>query len=851
MKILVLLCFILSVGMRGLASTPPDFTIKSSPSWKKEIKFELRQKDYSQSGEISYLLIDWQENEAEAAYNYHYYMRLNNETGVQNNSQLYFSFDPSYQQLAINKIRLYRDGKVIDQLDRENIEVMRNETNVDRLMYDGTYSAVAILKDVRIGDVLEYEITLTGKNPIWGDHFYGRHQLAYNQEIDELYQASLLYPNQYFQYKLTGDAEEPVISQSNGLKCLEWHRRNVKPIFTDEATPGWYAAYPVAEISTFKSWPEVKKWESKLFDFSILTPQIDQFIKDENYNKTPEDLIRMIRFVQKDIRYLGMEMGIFSHQPHHPAKILNQRFGDCKDKSYLLATMLRKIGVEAWPALVNTTLTKQLPDHLPSSLIFDHVIVKFRWDGKDYWVDATDSGQKGGLDRLSFPLLGFALVIDGQNNGLEAIPVKNFNKIEIEENYWVNDSASDVTYQVLSSFYGDIADIKRSNHQNISDYKIRDNYLNFYSSYLNNVAWGNDTALSYVDNQEDNIFTTTEKLVISDLWKQTDENDSELYASFNPFNMYEFLTYTKDQERSMPLNVYHPVAVDQTITIHFPRYKVFNLSNKTDSVVNDIFRFVCSQTSNPELNQFSLHFTYETKTDYVPVDQMKKYFEDYNKLSDLCKHNFYWGMTEEAGSDIFYASVIFILLLLGGSIWGLTKLYRLDLGTSFSPQLPMAFGGWLIIPIIGLHIIPLICLSHIVNPNYFSSALWQAVLGLNPGQPVLTGGTFFFELFYNAAIIVFSTFLLVLMYQRRSIFPMLYIALRVFSLSGIILDEFLMYFINGQQPDISNITREIIYAAVWIPYFALSERVKETFTRTYHSQVGTPESKPKEELCLE
>lgn len=834
MKKLVLVCFILLFGMSGFASTQPDYTIESSPNWKKEIAFEVNKKDYSQGGEVTYLLVDWQENEAAASYNYHYCMRLNNESGVQNNSQLYFSFDPSYQKLAINKIRLYRNGKFIDQLNRENIEVMRNETNVDRLMYDGTYSAVVILQDVRIGDILEYEYTLKGKNPIWGDHFYNRHQLAFSVEIEELYQSTLVQEDQYFQYKTIGGATEPAINQVNKLKRLEWHKKNIKPIFSDDATPRWYPAYPMAELSSFKNWPEVKMWERKLFDFSLPTPEVDQFIKEENFQKTEEDLVRMIRFVQKDIRYLGMEMGIFSHKPHKPGKILTQRFGDCKDKSYLLSTMLRKVGIEAWPALVSTSLTKQLADHLPSSLIFDHVIVKFKWNGQDYWVDATDSSQQGGLDKLTFPKLWYALVIDEQETDLERIPEQDLNTVKIIENYYIPDSISDVKYQVKTDFSGNIANVKRSNIINNSIYESRDNFLNFYSSYLNKIAWENDSSLKYVDNQQENTFTTIENLVISEMWQKNQDDDSELYASFNPFNLYEFLSYTKDQERNTPLTIYHPVSVDHTITIHFPTYKVFNVTNESDSVVNDIFRFVFTQTCDPKNHQFSLHFAYETKTDHVPVEQLKSYFEDYDKLSDLCENSFYWGMDESPTNDFFYASALFILLLLGTSIWGLPRLYRMNLGTTSSNYPPDAFGGWLIIPMIGLHFMPISCLAHLIQTNYFSKTLWSGVLSLNPAQPFLTGGAFFFELFYNVSIIIFSIFLLVLMYQKRSTFPILYIAIRVFALSGIMLDQLLMYFINGQSPYMSDIVRELVYAAIWIPYFALSERVQDTFTRCWN-----------------
>ena len=59
-----------------------------------------------------------------------------------------------------------------------------------------------------------------------------------------------------------------------------------------------------------------------------------------------------LQFVQNKIRYVSLSFGSNAYHPHHPDEVLQNRYGDCKDKSLLLLSLLRAAGIQAWPALV-------------------------------------------------------------------------------------------------------------------------------------------------------------------------------------------------------------------------------------------------------------------------------------------------------------------------------------------------------------------------------------------------------------------------------------------------------------------------------------------------------------------
>ena len=782
--------FLLLVYISSFAVNIPTFDIQKSPEWKVKIPLEIPDKDFATSGDASFILLDWQANNLLHESNYRMVVRLNNEEGVQNNSQVTFSFDPSYQKLAINKIIIHRGKSEINHLNRSEIELMRNEKNADRFIYDGSYLAVVILKDVRVGDVLEYEYTLKGENPVFSGLTYSYVSQAFRSEVLRIYQRILVSASETLNVKAIEQGQLPVVSVNGNTKSLIWDINSRPAIFTDANIPSWYNAYPACEISSFKDWKEVKHWGQKLFKLNTETPQLDVLMLDRKFGKTDQGIIEAIRFVQDEIRYLGIETGIHSHQPHQPEEVLKNRFGDCKDKSYLLVELLRKLGIEAWPAYVNTSNKGHVDDNVPSPFAFNHVIVKFHYNDSDYWVDPTINQQRGPLSLLCLPNYQKALVLDDKNTMFDEIPVSTFDRVIIDENLWFTDSTAEVKYEVKSVYHGNMANSKRSYHLGTPIAEIRENYINFCSGYYNNLKWAGDSALQYTDYPETNTFEVRESYLIPDFWEQRGVDTVELNATINPYNLYEFLSYTKDQSRKMPFSIMYPVDVNYSIVMHFPEYKEIGFLPNKDSIVNKAYTFYRRSAVDKKDHTYTLNYTYVTKADHVSIGEQKAYFKDYNRLSGLCDENIKWGMATE-NAKLFWPSIMITLLFAGVMSWILLFVYRSDFGIKETGKYPLDFGGWLILPMIGLCYTPFKLGYEIINTGYFSQTLWDNFISQYDGGPFLIGSFFYFELLFNVSIVVVSIFLIVLMFQKRVTFPKIYIWFRVVVLAGILLDAIL------------------------------------------------------------
>ena len=155
---------------------------------------------------------------------------------------------------------------------------------------------------------------------------------------------------------------------------------------------------------------------------------------------------------------------------------------------------------------------------------------------------------------------------------------------------------------------------------------------------------------------------------------------------------------------------------------------------------------------------------------------------------------------------------------------------------------PVGLGGWLILPIIGLFITPLFVGATVVNnvlPS-FKPEVWSVLT--TPGTEAyhpLWAPLIIFETIANVILIIGAIVLLVLLFQKKKIFPKLMIGLYLFNVLVVGVDFLaLASFITETFPEIAkevtadatrNLTSGVVAAAIWVPYFFVSERVKNTF----------------------
>ena len=174
----------------------------------------------------------------------------------------------------------------------------------------------------------------------------------------------------------------------------QWHWlvQDVEAVKPEQDMPPWrgIAAKMVVALEppggrnkAFQTWQEMGTWYLALTDGRRdLSPEIRQKVV-ELTAQLPTPLARMqalAGFVQKDIRYVAIELGIGSMQPHPAAEVFANHFGDCKDKVTLLSAMLKEIGIESYYVIINTN-RGSITATTPPNLGFNHAILAVQLPG--------------------------------------------------------------------------------------------------------------------------------------------------------------------------------------------------------------------------------------------------------------------------------------------------------------------------------------------------------------------------------------------------------------------------------------------------------------------------------------
>jgi hypothetical protein len=150
---------------------------------------------------------------------------------------------------------------------------------------------------------------------------------------------------------------------------------------------------------------------------------------------------------------------------------------------------------------------------------------------------------------------------------------------------------------------------------------------------------------------------------------------------------------------------------------------------------------------------------------------------------------------------------------------------------------PRGIGGWLVLPAIGLTISPFFQLFGLLTDVLpaFEKPTWEALT--IPGGELYhpsTAALLSFEVAANICLIVFSVYLIYLFWNKSRQTPDLMVMWIAATALVIAIDTLwsmqIPFIADNMDPSFfKDMIRSLVAAAIWIPYFMFSKRVKNTF----------------------
>jgi predicted Zn-dependent protease len=316
-------------------------------------------------------------------------VKVLSEAGVKDWGVLEFPYASDNEHVDVHYVRVQKAGGTTVNTPAANVVDLPSNVTRAAPMYSDLKQKQIPVKALGVGDTLEFEVAYVEDKPLvpgqfWFSFNFGRSFVILNEILE------IRVPRDK-QPKVANADLKPVTADDGAERVYTWTTANAEPT-KPEGTSDAQAKpeKPSVQISTFTSWQQVGEWYSKLAQTQAkVTPEIqakaDALVKGTPPG--PAQIQAIYDFVSSQIHYIGLSFGIGRYQPHTAADVLENEYGDCKDKHTLLAALLKAEGIEAWPVLINSS--EKLDEDVPSPGQFDHLITIVP-QGKQYlWLDST------------------------------------------------------------------------------------------------------------------------------------------------------------------------------------------------------------------------------------------------------------------------------------------------------------------------------------------------------------------------------------------------------------------------------------------------------------------------------
>ena len=793
------------------------------------------------------LLVDFQESVRDRTVERfkHIAYRVLDEGAVQDNSQIEIVFDSSYEQLVIHAVTVQRAGRTINQLKPARIRVVQRESRMDYQIYDGSLSLVLLLEDVRRGDVIEYSYTLRGANPVFSGHYMSEVTLQRTVPLRRL-SVRLVWPRErplfIRRYETT---LEPTVRDAGPYREYVWSDTAVPPKLLDDDLPAWYDPLPEIQLSDFASWSQVAAWGDTLFASAGPAPPAlaAPLAAIRAAHRTQEErTLAALRFVQEDIRYLGVEIGVNSHLPYSPAVVMRRRYGDCKDKALLLVTMLRELGVTAHPALVSTDYVRHIRDFLPTAGIFDHAIVEAELDGHVYWLDPTALYERGDLASGTPPFEAALVLGGGAGDSVAAIPPSSSAQplTEIAVSFDVHGVGVPAGMRVETRYSGRAADGIRSSIRSTSIESMRKRYTSFYAEVYPSIR--SEAPPEVHDDEAVNVVRTVERYSIPEFWHASRSQDDTI-GTFDALELAKVIPSATAAARSMPLLVDHPVHIRYTIDAQLAQG--WNIAARDVTLETPAVRFTYHIRAREDT--LSLSYEYQTLADHVSADQAADHLAKLSRAGKLLVFIVTPPSTTAPQSkwknpqELNWTVLLLALLTAGIAVVAAVRVYRAPPPAwprgpeGVEPSLS-GLGGWLVLVALGVCLTPLWTLSTLVRngPAYSASSWARLTMPGGAAYDPLWAPTLLFELVYNVSLLVFVCLQAWAFFRRKRLFPALFVVIAAVRVVVDWLDLALAHAITTLQSKPVNWEAHLgtlFSLTLWSAYMFRSRRVHNTFIK--------------------
>lgn len=333
----------------------------------------------------------------------HNRIKLLRKSAIERQGDISFSYNSFYEQAKLISAFTERAGGQKVMVSSNIVQDTMPPNFEEYQMYSDVRSLAFSMPALKEGVILDYEVETKSKKSVISGQVWDEHNLDEMAPVKTSVYV-IQYPKSLkLSFHARNFTNAPTITEKDGIISRKWVATDMPAIKYEAGMPPLTEAFASIHASSVPSWDAIGKWylglsQGKDTLNDEIRKQVDAAVKGQT--AVTNKIRAILHEVQKEVRYVGIELGQSAYEPHAATDVWQNRYGDCKDQSTLLVGMLKHAGIPAHVALLKPSYFGGLVKDVPCPAQFSHAIVRVpASDGKSLWLDPT----VGYADEVSFP----------------------------------------------------------------------------------------------------------------------------------------------------------------------------------------------------------------------------------------------------------------------------------------------------------------------------------------------------------------------------------------------------------------------------------------------------------------
>src|SRR6266403_3873763 len=351
-------------------------------------------------------------------------VRIQSQAGVEEFGQLVFGYSSATEKLEVEYVRVRKpDGQVV-LTPESTAQDFAPDVLKEAPMYSDYRQRHISVAALQPGDTLEYRTVIRILTPLAAGNFWYEYTFPKGVVVNED-RLEIDIPKSR-EVKLKTPTRKPEIREAGERRIYTWLVKDIQPDRDkDKEKDEDEETGPDVQLTTFTDWKQIAQWYAKL--------QGERMTVDDSVRKKAQEITkgadtptekarRLYDFVARNVRYVSISLGVGRYQPHAAADVLQNGYGDCKDKHTLFSALLRAEGIQSYPVMIHST--RKLDVDVPSPAQFDHVITAARLGTGTglTWLDTTPEVAPYGLILYQLRNKQAVVASEDSEGGLQRTP---------------------------------------------------------------------------------------------------------------------------------------------------------------------------------------------------------------------------------------------------------------------------------------------------------------------------------------------------------------------------------------------------------------------------------------------